>query len=498
MRASSVSFSFWCVTAFVLVLFSDFIPLPFDSYAAKRFFLVLTLVLVVLVPLWSISAGRLQSRGWLLADLSLLVVIWSALLYHSYGLTSSSYGLSEAAMYGAFFSSFVLMGHALFQSNFYERAWTIFLLVSVGACFLYAMMTLTVYGFAIADGQTNLVPFIPWGFVSMRYWSHVATWMLPLFPVALLIGPFKASALWKVMVLLTMAIWWWVIFLSSARGSTIGIAVGLGLVLLLFGRSSLGWAKELIKGFAGGVILWALLSVAVPELLFGETQVRGLKTDNSDRIPQILEAWAMSLQHFPLGMGAQSWLTHDILTSQYDLTKKFGHPHNMYLMWAAEYGWLLVALVLVLVAFAAVRVFVKRRQLLNNDDSVSVSRLVAITASVSAALFHAGVSAVFMAPASMLVGLIVLTLFWCEIQLNSPSYDVPADNTKRKRSFAGGLLLAGFVVIAYHWFGNVSDYHKAMREDVQFYEENAFKGHLPRFWFHGYFPRNSTEMPGTR
>ena len=82
MRAPSVSFSFWCVTAFVLVLFSDFIPLPFDSYAAKRFFLVLTLVLVVLVPLWSISAGRLQSRGWLLADLSLLVVIWSALLYH--------------------------------------------------------------------------------------------------------------------------------------------------------------------------------------------------------------------------------------------------------------------------------------------------------------------------------------------------------------------------------------------------------------------------------
>jgi len=497
-NSSSISFLVWCFTAFGLVLFSDFMPLPIDSYAAKRWFLIFTLASLVVVSLFLIMIGKLPPKRWLVVDLSLLIIIWLVLLYHSYGLTSSPYGLSEAAMYGAFFSSFVLMGHALFQSNFYERAWTIFLLVSVGACFLYAMMTLTVYGFAIADGQTNLVPFIPWGFVSMRYWSHAATWMLPLFPVALLIGPFKASALWKVMVLLTMAIWWWVIFLSSARGSTIGIAVGLGLVLLLFGRSSLGWAKELIKGFAGGVILWALLSVAVPELLFGETQVRGLKTDNSDRIPQILEAWAMSLQHFPLGMGAQSWLTHDILTSQYDLTKKFGHPHNMYLMWAAEYGWLLVALVLVLVAFAAVRVFVKRRQLLNNDDSVSVSRLVAITASVSAALFHAGVSAVFMAPASMLVGLLVLTLFWCEIQLNSPSYDVPANNAKCKCSLAGGLLLTGFVVIAYHWFVNVSDYHKAMRKDVQFYEENAFKGHLPRFWFHGYFPRNSTEMPGTR
>ncbi|PTB95401.1 hypothetical protein C9974_00580 [Marinobacter sp. B9-2] len=498
MKALSVSFSFGCVTSFVLVLFSDFLPLPIDGYSAKRVFLVFTLASAVAVPLASMAIGRLRSKKWLVADLSLLVLIWVVLLYHSLASNTSAFGFSEAAMYGAFFSSFVLMGHVLSQSSQHEQVWSIFLTVCLGACFLYAMMTLTVYGFAISDRQTNLVPFIPWGFVSMRYWSHVATWMLPLFPLALLIGPFKSSALWKVMVLLTMAIWWWVIFLSSARGSTIGIAVGLGLVLLLFGRSSLGWAKEIIKGFAGGVILWVLLSVAVPELLFGETQVRGLKTDNSDRIPQILEAWAMSLQHFPLGMGAQSWLTHDILTSQYDLTKKFGHPHNMYLMWAAEYGWLLVALVLVLVAFAAVRFFVKRRQLLNNEDSVSVSRLVAITASVSAALFHAGVSAVFMAPASMLVGLLVLTLFWCEIQLNSPNDAVPADNANRKRSLAGGLLLAGFVVIAYHWFGNVSDYHKAMREDVQFYEENAFKGHLPRFWFHGYFPRNSTEMPGTR
>ena len=58
--------------------------------------------------------------------------------------------------------------------------------------------------------------------------------------------------------------------------------------------------------------------------------------------------------------------------------------------------------------------------------------LAALTASVSAALFHAGVSAVFMAPGSMLVGLFVLIAFWTLIVPAQPA--LASENHKRNSS----------------------------------------------------------------
>jgi O-antigen ligase len=69
-------------------------------------------------------------------------------------------------------------------------------------------------------------------------------------------------------------------------------------------------------------------------------------------MPLWQEAWAMSWQNFPFGMGPQAWLTHDIITEAYRESRKFGHPHNMYLMWAAEYGWISIAGLVVLCGFA--------------------------------------------------------------------------------------------------------------------------------------------------
>ena len=39
-----------CVQAFILVLFSDFLPLPFGGYADQRFFLVAAAGLLAVVP----------------------------------------------------------------------------------------------------------------------------------------------------------------------------------------------------------------------------------------------------------------------------------------------------------------------------------------------------------------------------------------------------------------------------------------------------------------
>lgn len=119
--------------------------------------------------------------------------------------------------------------------------------------------------------------------------------------------------------------------------------------------------------------------------------------------------------------------------------------------------------------------------------------LVGYTASVSAALFHAGVSAVFMAPGSMIVGTFVLTAFW---SLIVPSGNIAGENQgsrkipSRARRLVLTCALGALVIIIWlAWVKGVVVYYQDMRQDeVHYYEEHA-EGTLPRFWFHGNFPR---------
>jgi hypothetical protein len=104
---------------------------------------------------------------------------------------------------------------------------------------------------------------------------------------------------------------------------------------------------------------------------------------------------------------------------------------------------------------------------------------------------HAGVSAVFMAPGSMLVGFVVLSVFW--VLISGERLDSKKKPTKRRTVAALVIALvgSGFCLI---WIDNVRDYHAAMTNDEQVYYDGPSVGMLPRFWFHGNFPRyNLTE-----
>jgi len=200
----------------------------------------------------------------------------------------------------------------------------------------------------------------------------------------------------------------------------------------------------------------------------------------------------MSLENFPLGMGSQSWLTHDILTEGYQRSPKFGHPHNMYLMWAAEYGWLLIGAFLMLVGQAVQLFWRRRNEVRAGDNNELALPLAAFTASVSAALLHAGVSAVFMAPGSMLIGFLVLCVFWALITPESRPVTPKRPKARVLAAVFVGLLISAPCI---YWLNEVAAYHKAMESDLEFYYENVPAGTLPRFWFHGNFPRHPSQMP---
>src|SRR5690606_19550089 len=171
--------------------------------------------------------------------------------------------------------------------------------------------------------------------------------------------------------------------------------------------------------------------------------------------------------------------------------KQFGHPHNMYLMWAAEYGWILLVALGLVVAQCIRYFWRRRRQVIEAEFDEQLLLLAGFTASVSAALFHAGVSAVFMAPGSMLVGMFVLIAFWALI---IPGTDVSTMNNRGvpfrgKRMSAAAIASFLVLIVWIDWMKEVVVYYQDMRLDEEGAYEQVGEGILPRFWFHGNFPR---------
>jgi O-antigen ligase len=403
--------------------------------------------------------------------------------------------LVEPVFYALYFLAFGIAGYVIRAEGRSREACQALVIVAGISCFFYAAMTITVYLFAITDNFSSLDQIIPWGFVNIRYWSHIASWVVPLLPLCLLVAPWKDNGRWRLGVAFTSAIWWWVLFLSSSRGSMVGLFAAFVLVWFCFGKAARPWAKLFVRFAIYGLIVWALLSVVIPSLVFDDIEVRGLKGDSSGRMPLWLEAWTMSLQNFPFGMGPQSWLTHDILTVAYRTSPKFGHPHNMYLMWAAEYGWISIAGLVVLCGAALAKLW-PRMSAARAGKRIDAPYLVACTASVTAAMVHAGVSAVFMAPGSMLIGLCVFTVFWA---LLKPEPVAPAILERSNRLGVGRFLFVLlFILASAFWFREVLRYRQAMAEDLVYYQENLSLGYLPRFWVHGNFPRSAAQMPSGR
>ncbi|WP_298448193.1 O-antigen ligase family protein [uncultured Marinobacter sp.] len=486
-RSVNLTILFLLVVAPVFAVFVDLFSPALGGYADQRFFLCGVIIMMTFFgAAVYFSSGRI---------FELLVKSWSLVLFSlsfvflSVPFSASEFVWIEPGFYALFFLSVAIVGRFLADSFMIDRSATAFLIVIGLVCFFYGMMTINVYLFAIVDGVERLREYIPWGFVNIRYWSHVATWLLPLLPAAAMAVSLRKHRLWRLIIFTGAGLWWWILFLSSARGTAVSVAFGAICVLILFGKHGRAWLKSLSSHIALGVAFWLLLSLLIPSLLIDASTEVSFNVDSSGRMPLFQEAWRMSEENFPFGMGPQSWLTHEIFTEAYKSSPKFGHPHNIYLMWAAEYGWILLVVLVGVFLQVSKRLVVTRKKLFYANGAAS-NLVIPFTASVAAASLHAGVSAVLIAPASMLVGLPVLIIFWALIE---PSAGQKSQSLVIKtRGFHKSLVAAAvtaLLLLCLVWFGQVVSYHQAMVEDEAFYHDKISDGMNPRFWFHGNFPR---------
>ena len=419
----------------------------------------------------------------------LLVVILAGLFLDEGGFfveaVRSSYAVFLAGMlgvYGLIFRSAPRLRQAI-------TSWVIFIFVFAT---MFAVVSLLIYVLSML-GTTfeSRHDLIPWGFENKRHWSHIATWSLPLLPLMItstrqhlpeILRPYFTVASY-----FAGGIWCWILLASMARGSLVSLLAGFVLIHVIFRTFQIqAYRTVFARMVLIGVVLWIVLEQLIP-LSLGVHSVPDINLTTSGRLPLWRESWALSLEAPVSGSGLLSWLTHVPLTDTYQ-NMRVGHPHNMYLLWAAELGWLVI---IPLVIFA-LQVFRSLRGIATNSKPTreQLEFLPAFTFSVAAAAVHASVSAVFLAPMSLLYALFTLPLF---LVLLRSFNDFPRQTSEpslltRLMRFTAVFVL--FSMLVYQLIGSVGYYYKEMFIDKRCLLQEGRLGRMyPRFWLHGDFPR---------
>lgn len=464
-------------------MFAGLLATITGNYSDQRFLLCITiwLMLCFLLARQLVYRSEEPSDKWVLWILPFVAVLALADLY------PSTYRV-EPLMFAFFFLASCLFGaHLARREDLDLTIGKASVLIGMFAL-LYGCIAVMNFGFALSDKNPEIDEVITWGFPNIRYWSHLATWLVPILAVAQRCESLPALPLARVLVFCAGAIWWWMLITTSARGSILGLIVGAATVGLLLRKSSLIWLRAMAGQMAGGIILWLVLTLIVPWMLFGFAEPRSVDLNSSGRLMLWREAWEMSLVNFPFGMGPHSWLTHSAITDALVHSKHFGHPHNMYLLWAAEYGWISIAAF----GFAVLGIgkSVLARTIEHRSSGKAETIMAGLLASTVGAFVHAGVSAVFMAPASMMVGFLVLSMFLGKFQSPVVATQERASQPLvfLAKNVSVGVALVLCLVSGIFWMGEVVRYYKDNIEDRQTYKGQG-SIYSPRFWSHGDFPR---------
>lgn len=487
-RSSGLIFSAVALIAVSYALFADYLPGVGGAYATRRWILCWLLVATVLSVL-VIDSVSVRNVGFFRLAAKILPLIL-LLMIGGYRSPFPEFAYVEPLLYTMFIVAVVTLGSTLSRLEDRIDLALRFLFIVFIACGLYAAMSINVYLFALVDGYIRIDHLLPWGFVNIRYWSHLATWLLPLLPLVLLVHPLGKGALVRFSVAAVAAIWWWLLFVSTSRGSIISIVFSMFMVAILFRWCSLPWLRLMFLHLLFGVAVWLLLSVLLPALMSGGAELRGIKGHGSGRWPMWVSAVEMGVENFPLGAGALSWLMFGRSgPSSEDLM--FAHPHNMYLYWIAEYGFL-ITIAFFLGAASFVSRFLQRLKNGTHSEPSSLLLMAGLTASVIGGFTHAGVSAIFIAPASMLVGFLVLGLFGGLVAEDQNPYGQESTSLP---SFIKPVITGFFLGVSVTWLVIVGNYYHAMQEDLHHYSEVLKEANMPRFWYHGHFPRREDVHP---
>jgi hypothetical protein len=269
-------------------------------------------------------------------------------------------------------------------------------------------------------------------FAHPRFYNQVQSWTIPMLAALPLV--FQRSRLVTALCFTALALNWFIVLMTGARGTFLGVTGALVATSLLFPAARGHLLKWQILGLAGGAVIFAGALLATPSgfdrsaLTTGtseEAQTRSEELESRRYIGDLpkegnrfldtslgrplfhamgrVEMWHRALndalENPVFGIGPMAYPCSQSVT--------FAHPHNYPLQIAAEWGLpaaiLLCLSVALLLWAAAAKLYKNQSGAAKNDHRASV----ALFTGVIAAVLHSGVSGVAVMPASQVAGILI-------------------------------------------------------------------------------------------
>jgi putative inorganic carbon (HCO3(-)) transporter len=265
---------------------------------------------------------------------------------------------------------------------------------------LYAIKIVVIYGTALSLGaQAGVDDFAP-AFSNYRFLNHAQTISLPLLVLLCLLNQSGPRAKWGYLAL--TAFCWTLLFVTSGRGTFVGLLAGTAGALLMRRRHARAFCKTMLVTALAGMAIYALFFTLIPVAiglepfgLLGEVAHRTAANPTSLRGPLWMRAIDLIGAHPWLGVGPLHY-AHSAIDGQLP-----AHPHDFILQIGAEWG--LPALLCLL---AAIGLWMRRLVLTAShiaaDDHVNQNMLAAWIATGLAILVDGLVSGSIVMPVSQL------------------------------------------------------------------------------------------------
>lgn len=197
---------------------------------------------------------------------------------------------------------------------------------------------------AVVSGTATSLP----GFEHPRQFNHVQVLLMPLLVAA------SVSDRWSVgqrgVLWLALTGWWHLLFVSGGRAALLATVIGIGVGAALVRRHALRWGVTyVITGIAGAAVYGAtLLRAETPTAAYGISNAveRGATATGRGHLWDLAVEYARANPILGIGPGHYA---HEEYVAEYAAS-----PHNLLLQFAAEWGLVVTAVLLLLAAWGAI------------------------------------------------------------------------------------------------------------------------------------------------
>jgi O-antigen ligase len=322
-----------------------------------------------------------------------------------------------------------------------------------------------------------------------RFYNQMQSWMMPATIAAVLVFPGRRLVV--VLVACALALHWYVVLATGARGTALGVTLATGFCAVAFPQ--LRWQILRYQGvglLAGLALFAALVATAGPSAAPGAAttspvaETTQLPSDpHGDSLAGALSGnrmwtstgriglWRAAVRHAGeqplLGIGPGNYACKGWPT-------RSAHPHSFPLQILAEWGVPAFAVLLVIAAYLAWAALCRLRATVPDSHSPGVAGI--LFSAVLAAAIHACFSGVLLMPASQLTGVLIGGWLLAAVRERQQVHTVQGS---RSTSLILTLALAAAVALAaFGWRDH------AVRQQ-RFENSPAWGLAIPRFWHNG-------------